>query len=90
MEVNSTHSFPQYETGVSGQLHAPAILPSGNVFNGHRNAMFVELLNFTALDDIRRIENLGFTGPCIIIHSNKSTNQMHQSLRFIACRLNTA
>jgi hypothetical protein len=22
--------------------------------------MFVELLNFTALDDIRRIENLGF------------------------------
>jgi hypothetical protein len=34
--------------------------------------------------------NLGFVSPCIIIHSNKSTNQMHQSLRFIARRLNTA
>jgi hypothetical protein len=27
---------------------------------------------------------LGFVSPCIIIYSNKSTNQMHQSLRFIA------
>ena len=26
----------------------------------------------------------------LILDSNKSTNQMHQSLRFIACRLNTA
>jgi len=36
--------------------------------------------------------HLGFVSPCIIIqvHSNKSTNQMHQSLRFIARRLNTA
>jgi len=32
---------------------------------------------------------LGFVSPCIIIYSNKSTNQMHQSLRFIACRSNT-
>ena len=31
-----------------------------------------------------------FVIPCIIIHSNKSTNQIHQSLRFIARRLNTA
>jgi len=34
--------------------------------------------------------NLGFVSPCIIIHSNDSPNHMHQSLRFIACRLNTA
>jgi hypothetical protein len=31
---------------------------------------------------------LAFVSPCIIIHSNKSTNPMHQTLRFIACRLN--
>jgi len=36
------------------------------------------------------ILNLGFVSPCIIIYSNKSTSQMHQSLRFIACHLNTA
>jgi hypothetical protein len=34
--------------------------------------------------------DLWFVSPCIIIYSNKSANQMHQSLRFIACRLNTA
>jgi hypothetical protein len=34
--------------------------------------------------------NLGYVSPCIIIHSNKSTNQMHQSPRFAACPLNTA
>jgi len=36
------------------------------------------------------MKHLGFVSPCIIIHSDKSTNQMHQSLRFIARRLNTA
>jgi hypothetical protein len=35
--------------------------------------------------------HLGFVSPCcIIIYSNKSTNQLKQSLSFIACRLNTA
>jgi hypothetical protein len=38
---------------------------------------------------IKGLISLGFVSPCIIIHSNKSTNQLHQSLRFIALRLNT-
>jgi hypothetical protein len=33
---------------------------------------------------------IGFASPCIIIYSNKSTNQIHQSLSFTACCLNTA
>jgi hypothetical protein len=33
---------------------------------------------------------LGFVSPCIIIHSNELTNQIQKSLRFFACRLNTA
>jgi len=38
----------------------------------------------------KETKGLGLVSPCIIIHSNKSTNQMHQSLRFIARRLDTA
>jgi len=36
------------------------------------------------------LKSLGFASLCIIIYSNKSTNHMHQPLRFIACCLNTA
>jgi hypothetical protein len=35
-------------------------------------------------------KDLGFVSPWIIIYSNKSTKQMHQSLSFIACHLSTA
>jgi hypothetical protein len=42
------------------------------------------------LGDIIVLVSLGFVSPCIIMHSNKSTNQMHHSLRFIARRSNTA
>ena len=38
-------------------------------------------------DRPKHVECLGFVSPCIIIYSNKSANQMHQSLSFIACRL---
>jgi hypothetical protein len=37
--------------------------------------------------DIWFLQNLG---KSMLEYSNKSTNQMHQTLSFIACRLNTA
>jgi hypothetical protein len=39
---------------------------------------------------VTKCTNLGVVSPCIIIYSNKLTNQMHHSLIFIDCRLNTA
>jgi hypothetical protein len=44
---------------------------------------------FKFMSNMRAI-NVGFVSPCIIIYSNKSTNQMHQTLSFIECRLNKA
>ena len=45
---------------------------------------------FNSVPTERIFMNLGFLCPRVIIYSNKSTNQVHQSLRFIARRLNTA
>ena len=44
---------------------------------------------YAAVQNKRRKDflNLGFVSLCIIKYSNKSTNQMHKSLSFIACRL---
>ena len=62
------------------------------LFTEQRNKVICELINLaTEINhfcfSIKFETNLGFVSPCIIIHSNKLTNQMYQSLRFIARRL---
>jgi len=54
--------------------------------NGRNNLQRGLLVVFRTVQRL----NLGFVSACIITYSNKSTNQMHQSLRFITCHLNTA
>ena len=72
---------PQIPHGLPwNQTRAPAL--SGQPLNGMTTV--TNSCNHIAL------LNLWFVIPCIIIYSNKSTNQIHQSLSFIACHLNTA
>jgi len=57
----------------------------------HRYGVMLSLCMFNGPDiSVKHVKRLlGFVSPCIIVYSNKSTNQMHQSLRLIACHLKT-
>ena len=64
--------------------------PIEGTVTGSRFEKVIAAIQTDAQASQRLTVYLGFVSPCLIIHSNKSTNQMHQSLRFIARRLNTA
>jgi hypothetical protein len=50
----------------------------------------INMSNILKVSSVKPHLILSFVSPCIIIHSNESTNQMHQSLRCNTCRLKTA
>jgi len=57
---------------------------------GHFNMLSVPDKNTQLHYKDQSVIYLEFAIPCTIIHSNASTNQMQQFLRFITCRLNIA
>jgi hypothetical protein len=74
---------------VGGQLHAPVALPPGSSQDTH---LIGERTSCKAgLNAVGSVKIISFgRNRTPFVYSNKSTNQMHQSLSFIACHLNTA
>jgi hypothetical protein len=85
-------------TGTAGTHRIFCYLQSETNFASHFSQYLILIYCKLAKSDLtisHRVREkvlmyLGSVSLCIIIYSNKSTNQMHHSLSFIACRLNTA